>query len=105
MRRLKRGLFIFLSVAAISGAASGSLAVIETRIEYYGVCSTLTGFPGLLQRAGLLQGGTCKSSPGGNLCNAGAACTVNSVTGKCKNSALPGGTAVCVCYTPPTPGT
>ena len=85
---------MLISLLAISlGAAS----VAWTETEYYGVCSELTGFPGLLQRNGLLQTGTCVTVPGGRLCNAGATCTVSGKTGTCKNSAKPGGTPICSC--------
>jgi len=95
--RLKFTLRTCFAVAAISVAASGSWAVVQARTEYYGVCSNLSGFPGLLQRAGLLQSGTCKALPGGSLCNAGGTCTVNSKAGICKNTGLPGGSPVCTC--------
>ena len=95
--RMKRSLRVLLSVVAISVAASGSWAVVQARSQYYGVCSELSGFPGLLQHAGLLQAGTCRSLPGGTLCNSGGSCTVNGKAGKCKNTALPGGTPVCGC--------
>src|SRR5580658_1117925 len=95
--RPKRSLRIFLSIAAITVVVSGSLAVMQARSQYYGVCSTLTGFPGLMQQARLLQGGTCKSLPGGTLCNAGSACTVNGSSGQCKNTGRPGGAVICTC--------
>jgi hypothetical protein len=97
MRGLKRTILVILSAAVISVTAYGGLLVNQARSDYYGICSTLTGFPGLLQRAGMLASGTCKSLPGGTLCNAGGTCTVNNVAGKCKNTSLPGGTPVCSC--------
>ena len=97
MMGFKRSVLVVLSAMLISMTAYGGLLVNQARTEYYGVCSTLTGFPGLLQLAGMLQGGTCKTLPGGTLCNAGGSCTVNSHAGKCKNVSLPGGTPVCSC--------
>jgi hypothetical protein len=96
MKQLKRILLILLPVV-ISASAYGSVRVIEARSEYYGVCSKLGGFPGLLQAAGLLQTGSCRSLPGAPLCNTGSACTVNGGAGTCRNTAKPGGTPVCVC--------
>jgi hypothetical protein len=103
MRQLKRILLILLPVV-VSASASGGVAVMQARSEYYGICSKLSGFPGFLQAAGLLQAGTCRSLPGGSLCGVGSACTVNGQAGKCANKGLPGGSPVCVCVANPTPG-
>jgi hypothetical protein len=103
-RRLRRSLSVILFVTAVSVAASGSLAVMQARTRYYGVCSTLGGFLGLLQRAGFIAQGSCSVPvPGGVLCNAGSTCTVNSLTGVCQNQAQPGGAALCICNTSITP--
>ena len=96
MRPLNRS-FLILVCAALVAAASGGIAVIETRSEYYGVCSKLSGFPGILQRTGLLQSGTCRTLPGGSLCSAGSACTVENKAGICKNTGRPGQSPTCSC--------
>lgn len=102
--RLKRTLRVVLLTGTLSAVATGGLAVLQARSDYYGVCSSLSGFPGLLQEAGLLQSGNCsKPVPGGVLCNAGSSCTVSGQAGKCKNKAQPGGAALCACVATPTP--
>ena len=88
---------VFLSAALMAVAASAAVVVIETQNEYYGVCSKLSGFPGFLQRNGLLQTGTCKTLPGGTVCNAGSSCTANGKSGTCKNTAKPGQGPMCSC--------
>jgi hypothetical protein len=92
-----------LVVVVIAGASLGTATVLQARHEYYGVCSQLDGFPGLLQRAGFFQSGTCVGKPGGALCNAGAGCTVNGNSGICTNTGKPGGAAVCTCQVGVTP--
>ena len=103
MGQLKRSFLILIFGGLISAAATGGYAVIEVRSEYKGVCSKLSGFPGFLQQAGLLMAGTCTTVPGQKLCNAGAACTVGGLNGVCKNSAKPGGSAICSCLATPSP--
>lgn len=103
MKNLKRMIFILLSVVAVATAASGGYAVMQARSQYYGVCSRLGGFPGLLQQAGLLQTGTCVSKPGGTLCNSGGSCTVGGKAGTCYNTAKPGGTPICTCVAGASP--
>jgi len=72
-------------------------ATVFTAISYGGACSQLTGFPGLLQRAGLVAEGPCASKPGGAVCQSGADCTTsNRKPGKCKNIAAKG-PANCAC--------
>ncbi len=98
MRRIKR----VVCVVSIAVASLGTATVLQARHDYYGVCSKLDGFPGLLQRAGLLQGGTCAGLPGGTICNQGKNCTVNGNPGTCKNTGKPGGTPVCSCVANPS---
>ena len=102
MSILKR-MLIPLFIAAVSLSAT---SLVRTAHAYYGVCSPLDGVPGLLQKAGLLQAGTCTTVVGpdgkaGMTCNAGSACTVGGKAGTCKNTARPGGRAACACV--PTP--
>jgi hypothetical protein len=85
-----------LSVAVLLAAAA-TMAAGFTAVSYAGTCSTLTGFPGLLQRAGLVAAGPCATKVGGVTCQSGATCTTaNRKPGKCKNIA-PRGPANCAC--------
>jgi len=89
---------LILLLTFVLGASSASVVVIHSeQQEYYGVCSKLSGFPGALQRAGLLQVGTCATKPLAPLCNSGASCTVSGKAGTCKNTAKPLAPAVCAC--------
>lgn len=99
MTRLKRSLLVVVSGALIFGGG----AVLQAREQYYGVCSQLNGFPGMLQKAGLLFAGTCVAAIGGPPCGAGNACTVNGNSGKCRNTGTIGGPPVCTCVATPTP--
>jgi hypothetical protein len=104
MTKLKSILLVLLPVLiSVSVSAYGAVSVMQARSEYYGICSKLSGFPGLLQSAGLLQAGTCHSLPGGSLCGAGSACTVNGGRGTCANRALPGQSPLCTCVAYVTP--
>ena len=68
-----------------------------TAISYGGTCSQLTGFPGLLQRAGFVAEGPCATKRGSAVCQSGADCTTsNRKRGKCKNIAARG-PANCAC--------
>jgi hypothetical protein len=93
MSKLRR-IFLIVVIAAVSLSAA---SVIRTRHAYYGVCSQLDGFAGLLQKADLLQAGSCKGLPGGIVCNAGGGCKVNGKEGTCANTAVRGSAPVCVC--------
>ena len=84
-------------VLAVLATSLGTATILQARHDYYGVCSQLDGFPGLLQRMGFFQSGTCVGKPGGALCNAGGSCTVNGNPGTCANTGRPGGAAVCTC--------
>ena len=72
-----------------------------TAVTYAGTCSKLTGFPGLLQRVGLVTSGSgvCVSKIGGTVCGGGTACITNGTNkpGKCKNIAAAGQPANCQC--------
>jgi hypothetical protein len=72
-------------------------STVFTAISYGGTCSQLTGFPGLLQRAGFVAEGPCATKRGGAVCQNGADCTTsNRKRGKCKNIAARG-PANCAC--------
>ncbi len=77
--------------------ATGTMVTAFTAVSYAGTCSMLTGFPGLLQRAGFVAAGPCATKVGGATCQSGSTCTTsNRKPGKCKNIA-PRGPANCSC--------
>jgi hypothetical protein len=59
--------------------SGGTVAVARTVQTYDGVCSDLTGFPGLLQRAGFIERGTCIFKEG----KCGGPCLVDHKRGHC----------------------
>jgi|SRR5579863_3567574 len=110
---LRRVVLVLLSATVISAVASGGFAVVKTQSEYYGVCSQLSGFPGLLLDAGLLQRGDCKHHDddhglyrddghrGGDddddRCDVGRECRVEGKRGHCEDVTLGGRKKMCVC--------
>jgi len=103
MKNLKRAVLYSSLGLALFGSIAGGFALRAAQHEYYGVCSQLDGVPGLLQKAGFFQPGSCVSKPGGSLCSAGSACTVQGKDGACSNQAKPGGSPVCTCVAGATP--
>ncbi len=103
MKNLKRTALYSLLGFALLGSIAGGFALRAAQHEYYGVCTQLDGVPGLLQKAGFFQSGTCVSKPGGSLCSAGSACTVQGQNGTCSNTAKPGGSPICTCVAAATP--
>ena len=90
---MKRALWACL----VPAVAAGAKAIAFTAVSYAGTCSQLTGFPGLLQRAGFVPAGPCTTKSGGAVCQAGAGCvTASRKPGKCKNIAARG-PANCSC--------
>jgi len=86
-----------LSAALVLIVAAGAMMTTFTAVSYAGTCSRLTGFPGLLQSAGLVAVGPCASQPKGAVCQSNATCiTPNRRQGKCKNIA-PSGPPNCAC--------
>jgi hypothetical protein len=84
-------------IASLVLTVAAATATALTAASYAGVCSQLTGFPGLLQRAGFVPAGPCATKSGGSVCQSGAACTTsNRRPGKCKNIAV-SGPANCAC--------
>ncbi len=91
--RMKRALLSSL----LSIAAAGAMAAVFTAVSYAGTCSKLTGFPGFLQRAGMVSAGPCTTKIGGTTCQSAATClTAGRKPGKCKNIAA-SGPANCAC--------
>jgi len=77
--------------------AAGAMATVFIAVSYAGTCSRLTGFPGLLQRAGMVTSGPCTTKTGGTACLSATTClTAGKKPGKCKNIAA-SGPANCVC--------
>lgn len=91
----------------VLGAFSSSLVLIIatlvivtvfTAVTHARTCAKLTGFPGFLQRVGVLGAGPCVSKIGGLVCNGGTLCTtVDSKSGTCKNIAAVGEPVSCSC--------
>jgi hypothetical protein len=74
------------------------LATAFTAVIHAKTCSKLTGFPGFLQRVGMLGVAPCATKIGGPACGAGKVCTTgDSKTGTCKNISPVGKGADCVC--------
>ena len=89
---IRRMVFSTLLLAA----ASGAMATVFTAVVYAGTCSRLTGFPGLLQRAGVVAAGPCAAKAGATACDAAECTTSDRKPGKCKNIAA-SGPANCSC--------
>jgi hypothetical protein len=70
--------------------ATGAVVTMFTAATYAGSCSQLAGFPGFLQRVGMVAAGPCETKPGGRACQSGTECTAPSAKrGKCKNIGTP----------------
>ena len=94
----KKGIIVALSSSLVFIVASGAMVTVFTAVTYARSCSRLTGFPGLLQRAGIVSAGPCVTKVGGTVCGGGLACTApDSKQGTCKNTAAAGQPASCVC--------
>jgi len=93
----KKRLILALYSSLVLIIASVAMVTVFTAVTYAGTCSKLTGFPGLLQRAGFFVS-PCVSKIGGTVCGGGTACTTtNSTQGTCKNMAAAGQPANCQC--------
>jgi hypothetical protein len=94
----KKRLILALSSSLVLIIASGAMVTVFTAVTYARSCSKLTGFPGLLQRVGIVSLGPCVSKIGGTVCGGGTACTTaGSKAGTCKNVAAAGQPASCQC--------
>ena len=77
--------------------AADAMITAFTAVGYAGTCDRLSGFPGLLQKAGLVAPGPCATKNKGSVCQSGSACTTSSrKPGKCQNIAV-SGPANCAC--------
>jgi len=88
MKKLRYKLATCVSLALVL-LIVGAICTVQTIHAYAGVCSTLHGVPGLMQRAGFFATGTCVGKPGGTLCGAGGACTLSGQGRTCKNNGKP----------------
>jgi hypothetical protein len=70
--------------------AAGAMATAFTAVTYAGVCSKLTGFPGLVQWAGMVSPGPCVATKKDTVCPSDACITADRKPGKCKNIAVRG---------------
>lgn len=90
-----------LSSSLVLVLASLAMATAFTAVTYAKSCARLSGFPGLLQRVGIVSDGPCTTQVGGKACSGGTACTAtvnsNPVPGTCKNMAGLGQPANCQC--------
>lgn len=94
----KSRLFFVLTSFFVVTFACLAIATAFTAVTYARSCDKLTGFPGLLQRVGLVTPGPCATQVGGKLCNGGSACTpTGGGSGTCKNTAALGQPATCTC--------
>jgi hypothetical protein len=94
----KRKMLLALSSSLVFVIAGGAMATVFTAVTYARSCSKLTGFPGLLQKVGIVSAGPCVSKIGGTICSGGTACTApDSKAGTCKNIATVGQAANCQC--------
>src|ERR1017187_989961 len=93
----KKSVALALSSSLVLIVASGAMVTVFTAVTYAKSCSKLTGFPGLLQKVGIVSLGPCASRAGGAICQGGTACTAPSTKpGKCKNINVTG-PANCAC--------
>ncbi len=76
--------------------ALGASITFFTAVSYAGTCATLSGFPGVLQKAGMVVAGPCDSKGKGQVCSSAACTTADRKPGKCQNIAV-SGPANCVC--------
>jgi len=89
---MKRALLasLTLTVAAVV------IVTAFTAVSYAGTCARLAGFPGLLQKAGMVAAGPCVGKGRGEVCSSAACTTADRKPGKCQNIAV-SGPANCVC--------
>jgi hypothetical protein len=92
---MSKKLRLAFSSVLFSIAAVGATATAFTAVSYAGTCSALTGFAGLLQRAGIVAAGPCAVKAGGT-CDSAECTTPDRKRGKCKNIAA-SGPANCAC--------
>jgi hypothetical protein len=98
----KKKLLFALSSSLVLTLAGVAMVTVFTAVTYARTCSKLTGFPGLLQKVGIVSAGPCVSKVGGTVCNKGAACTAaGGVAGTCKNIADASKPANCQCVATP----
>ena len=80
--RIRRTVLVSVICLFSLGAASGAVFTLRTIAMFSGACDKLDGFPGLLQSAGFVPGGKCRTTVKG-VCIVPQACEVNGKTGHC----------------------
>jgi hypothetical protein len=75
--------------ALFLGVSSGAILVVQTVQTYSGACEKLTGFPGVLQKAGFLPEGSCNSHPHSWKDCHHHNCVVDGKAGHCVSQQLP----------------
>ncbi len=83
MTRLKTALVCSTLCLFTVGLSTGGAAILSTVQEYSGACSSLGGFPGLLQKAGFVAAGPCKLDPILKLCAHHECVTAKKKLGEC----------------------
>ena len=96
--KLPRRWGVAVTSSLLSLVALAATLTVCTSLTYARSCTRLTGYPGFLQRAGLVAAGPCPSKPGGMICSRGLACiTVDLKAGTCMNVSPIGQPANCQC--------
>ena len=93
---MPKRLWVGISSALVLMLVATAMATVFTAASYAGTCSKLTGFPGILQRAGVVAAGPCAAKAGGATCDSAECTTSDRKPGKCKNLAA-SGPANCAC--------
>ena len=95
---VKKQFLSVLSSSLVLIIATLVLVTAFTAVTHARACAKLTGFPGLLQRAGMLGLTGCVTKIGAPVCNGGAICTTpDSKQGTCRNQAAVGQPVSCAC--------
>ena len=97
---MKKRITTLVCIACLSvGLASGAAFTLRTIALYSGACNDLDGFAGLLQSAGFVPRGKCKTDIHG-ACVTPQACVVNGVKGHCVSEVVNHKT-YCICKPKP----
>jgi hypothetical protein len=96
MKTHKTAVMCCLLSALFLGVSSGAVLVIQTVQTYSGACEKLSGFPGVLQKAGFVPEGTCDTKVRFRGDCRNHTCTVDGKAGHCVAEKANTG-YVCVC--------
>ena len=77
-----RRLVMVLAFTLFAGGFGASIGLAHMQQRYDGVCGTLTGFPGLLQKMNFFAQGNCRLKGNSTTqCQDNGACTISSPSG------------------------